>query len=164
MAPGLFMDIKSLNADELISLRIEIEREMHFRCLSFSVGEVGEKIVIDYFKSTPGLSNLIAAPKGAKNVDALSRNGDRYSIKAIQRGQKTGTIYPDDQDAEKQLFEYLLIVKLHSDYSLEAIYQFSWKEFLKIKAWDKRMNAWYVPMSKSRLDLGKCLFSKNSEG
>jgi hypothetical protein len=153
-------DLKTLNSDELIELRIEVEREMHSRGISFSVGEIGEKIAIDYFKSTPKLSNLIAAPTGAKNVDALSRNGERYSIKTIQRGHKTGTIYPDDQDRDKQLFEYLLIVKLHSDFTLDALYQFSWKQFLKIRSWDKRMNAWYVSMSKNSLDAGDCLYIK----
>jgi hypothetical protein len=133
---------------------------MHSRGISFSVGEIGEKIAIDYFKSTPGLSNLIAAPTGAKNVDALSRNGERYSIKTIKKGKKTGTIYPDDQDPDKQLFEYLLIVKLHSDFTLDALYQFSWKQFLKVRSWDKRMNAWYVSLSKNSIDKGDCLFIK----
>lgn len=158
------MDLKLLNEDELIALRIEVEREMHSRGISFSVGEIGEKIAIDYFKSTPRLSNLIAAPPGAKNVDALSRNGERYSIKTIQRGHKTGTIYPDDQDEDKQLFEYLLIVKLHSDFTLDALYQFSWKQFMAIRAWDKRMNAWYVSMGKKSLDAGICLFTKKVKG
>lgn len=155
-----YMDTKSLTEDELISLRIEVEREMHSRGISFSVGEIGEKIAIEYFRSTPKLSNLLAASPGAKNVDALSRNGERYSIKTIKRGRKTGTIYPDDQDPDKQLFEYLLIVKLHSDFTLEALYQLSWKQFLKICSWDKRMNAWYVSMSKNSLDAGVCLFAK----
>ncbi|SRR6266540_4344391 len=155
------MDTKSLKDDELFSLLIEVEREMYSRGISFTVGDVGEKIAIDHFKSTPGLSNLIAAPKGAKNVDALSRNGDRYSIKTIKKGHKTGTIYPDNQDAEKQLFEYLLIVKLDSDYSLDSIYRFSWKQFLKIRAWDKRMNCWYVTLSKNRLEQGECLFLRS---
>jgi hypothetical protein len=157
------LDLKSLNPDALIELRIEVEREMCSRGISFSVGETGEKIAIDYFKSTPGLSNLIAAPTGAKNVDALSRNGERYSIKTIQRGHKTGTIYPDDQDRNKQLFEYLLIVKLRSDFTLDALHQFSWKQFLKVRSWDKRMNAWYVSMSKNNLDAGNCLFIKEDD-
>ena len=134
---------------------------MHSRRIPFSVGEVGEKIAIEYFRTTPKLSNLMAAPPGAKNVDALSRNGERYSIKTIQRGHKTGTIYPDDQDPGKQLFEYLLIVKLNSVFTLDALYQFSWKQFLKVRSWDKRMNAWYVSMSKNCLDMGICLFPKN---
>jgi hypothetical protein len=154
------MDLQLLTSDELIALRIEIEREMHSRRISFSVGEIGEKVAIDYFKSTPKLSNLIAAPTGAKNVDALSRNGERYSIKTIKKGKKTGTIYPDDQDPNKQLFEYLLIVKLNPDFTLDALYQFSWKQFLKIRAWDKRMNAWYVSISKNSLHAGDCLFIK----
>ena len=157
------VNLKSLNAEELIGLRIEIEKEMHSRSISFSVGEIGEKIAIDFFKSTPRLSNLIPAAPGAKNVDALSRNGDRYSIKTIQKGHKTGTIYPDDQDRDKQLFEYLLIVKLHEDFTLEKLYQFSWKQFLEVRSWDKRMNAWYVSMSQNNLDKGVCLFNKSGD-
>lgn len=136
---------------------------MQARGISFSVGEMGEKIAIDYFNSTPGLSNLIAAPTGAKNVDALSRDGDRYSIKTIQKGKKTGTIYPDKWDQNKQLFEFLLIVKLLPDYSLASLYRFSWTQFLDIRAWDKRMSAWYVPASKDRLAFGECLYSNDGE-
>ncbi len=157
------MDLKSLETDELVLLRIEIEREMQTRGVSFSVGEIGEKIAIEYFNSTPGLSNLLAAPTGAKNVDALSRNGDRYSIKTIQKSKKTGTIYPDTQDDSKQLFEYLLIVKLSPDFSLASLYRFSWTQFLEIRAWDKRMSAWYVPVSRNRLVLGECLYSEADE-
>jgi len=154
------VDLKSLNADELIGLRIEVEKEMHSRGISFSVGEIGEKIAIDYFIKAPRLSKLMAAAPGAKNIDALSRDGERYSIKTIQKGHKTGTIYPDDQDPDKQLFEYLLIVKLHSDFTMDALYRFSWKQFLKARSWDKRMNAWYVSLSKNNLDKGECLFIK----
>lgn len=158
------MDLKTLETNELISLRMEVEREMQLRGISFSVGEVGEKIAIEYFNSTPGLSNLIAAPTGAKNVDALSRDGDRYSIKTIQKGKKTGTIYPDKQNSDKQLFEYLLVVILASNFTLNALYRFSWARFLEIRAWDKRMSAWYVPISKNRLDVGECLYSNGSVG
>jgi hypothetical protein len=137
---------------------------MHVRGISFSVGEIGEAAAIRYFNSTPRLPNLIAAPHGAKNVDALSRMGDRYSIKTIQKAKKTGTIYPDEQDRDKQLFEYLLIVKLASDYTLEALYQFSWQQFLIIRAWDKRMNAWYVPVSEKRLEQSLRLFPQDKSG
>ncbi len=158
------MDITTLNDDVLISLRIEVEREMRTRGLSFSVGEIGEAAAINYFRNTPGLSNLTASAPGSKNVDALSRNGERFSIKTIQKGSKTGTIYPDEQNPDKQLFEYLLIVILAPDYTLNALYQFSWEQFLQIRAWDKRMNAWYVPTSKKRLEVGKCLCFKETTG
>jgi hypothetical protein len=156
------MDVKSISDNDLILLRKEIDRELQTRGISFSVGEIGESIAINFFYSTPGLSNLIRAPIGAKNVDALSRDGDRYSIKTSQKGKKTGTIYPDSSSADKQLFEYLLIVKLASDFSLESIYRFSWSQFLIIRAWDRRMNAWYVPLSQSRLTTGECLFTKDN--
>jgi len=68
---------------------------MRKRKLAFSVGEFGERLAIQYFQQTPGLPKLQPAPKGTKNVDALSRNGDRYSIKAICTAKKTGTVYPD---------------------------------------------------------------------
>jgi hypothetical protein len=153
------MELKKLSTSQLLSLRVEIEKEMQDRGLSFSVGEVGEKLAIEHFNSTPGLSNLINAPIGAKNVDALSRNGDRYSIKSIQRGKKTGTIYPDKEESDKQLFEYLLIVILSPDFTLKALYRFSWKQFLELRAWDKRMNAWYIPISIKRLNYVECLYN-----
>ncbi|MGD0610293.1 MAG: hypothetical protein ABSB41_02170 [Anaerolineales bacterium] len=152
------MDLRSFKDDELISLRAEVEREMRSRGIRFSVGEIGEALAIKYFNSTPGLSNLKDTSAGTKNVDAVSRDGDRYSIKTIQKAKKTGTVYPDDRDRDRQLFEYLLIVKLAPDFSLEALYRFSWIQFLKVRAWDKRMNAWYVPVSGNRLGQGTCLF------
>ncbi len=160
---GYKIDLKALGNDELLSFRIELERELHSRGLVFSVGEIGEAAAIKYFNVTPGLSNLIAAPHGAKNVDALSRNGDRYSIKTIQRARKTGTVYPDEIDRDKQLFEFLLIAMLGMDYSLERLYRFSWAQFLTVRAWDKRMNAWYVPVTGHRLAQGTCLLEKDGK-
>ena len=152
------VNLKNLSDDELVSLRVNVEKEMHSRGITFSVGELGERLAIDFFNSTPGFSNLMAAPTGAKNVDALSRDGDRYSIKTVKKSKKTGTIYPDDHQPDKQLFEYLLVVMLTTDYSLEALHQFSWNQFIGVRAWDKRMNAWYVPLSQKRLSMGECIF------
>jgi len=75
--------IESLSDDELILLRAALEVEMRKRGLGFSVGQIGESLVIRHFNSTPGLPNLLPAPAGTKNVDALSRNGDRFSIKTV---------------------------------------------------------------------------------
>jgi hypothetical protein len=133
--------------DGLVLLRAALDVEMRKRKIAFSVGGVGEGLAIEYFRKTPGLPKLQSAPRGTKNVDALSRNGDRYSIKAQCSAKKTGTIYPDGEDRNKQLFEYLLIVRLAEDWSLKSIYQLSWNEFVKVRSWDKRMNAWYVIIS-----------------
>jgi len=129
---------------ELIRLRARVHREMKRRKLPVTVGGVAEQLAIEYFNATPGRPNLQEAPPGTSNVDALSRKGERYSIKAIQTGRKTGTVYPDRGDPDKQLFEFLLVVRLDEDFELQAIHEFDWPLFVKLRSWDIRMNAWYI--------------------
>jgi len=57
------------------------------------VGERGEFLAIEFYNKTPGLPNLQAAPEGTQNVDALSRKGDRYSIKTISEPAKTTGVF-----------------------------------------------------------------------
>jgi hypothetical protein len=132
---------------DLLSVRVLVEKEFKRRGLKFNKGDIGEAVAIDFFNRTPGLTKLQLAPTGTKNVDAISRDGERYSIKTIKDGSKTGTIYPDADDKNKQLFEHLLLVQLNENYELKSVNQFSWKQFLKVRCWDKRMNAWYIPKS-----------------
>jgi len=155
-------NISGFKDDDLILLKSSIDAELEKRGISFDVGAIGEKVAIEHFNSTPGLPNLLQAPTGAKNVDALSRDGDRYSIKTFKKAKKTGTIYPDDRQPDKQLFEYLTVVKIDSKYQLEAIYRYSWDQFIKVRSWDKRMNAWYVPLSRKKLIEAELLFGENS--
>lgn len=155
-------DLSTLSDEKLIALRVATEQEMTKRGITFTVGRIGETLAIDYFSNTPGLPNLIDAPKGAKNVDALSRDGERYSIKTRQAGGgKTGAIYADKEHPDKQLFEQLLIVQLNPDYTLKSIHRFSWNTFLEVRAWDSRMTAWYVPISNKRLVCGEQIFPTN---
>jgi hypothetical protein len=153
-------DLASMDDETLVSYRVMIEAEMAARNISIDVGYLGEKLAIEFFNSTPGLPNLMKAPKGAKNVDALSRDGERYSIKAIMKAKKTGTVYPDSKNPDKQLFEHLLLVCLNAEYQLDSIYSFSWDAFLSSRAWDKRMNAWYIPVSGKRLQMASKLFPR----
>jgi len=152
--------LNDFSNEALLALRLQIDAEMSTRGLTLNVGQLGEILALHYFNSTPGLPKLIVAAKGAKNVDALSRDGDRYSIKTALKAKKTGTIYPDGKNRNKQLFEYLLIVQLTPDYQLEAVYRYSWEAFLKARAWDIRMNAWYIPISKKKLLLAEKILSK----
>lgn len=144
-----------MSNDELISLRVELEKEFKKRKIRFNVGDIGETVVIEYFNSKPGLSNLQRAPVGTKNVDALSRSGERYSIKTIKDGSKTGTIYPDPNNKEKQLFEYCVVAQLNDDYGLKSLHRFSWEQFLLIRCWDKTMNAWYIPKTQKAFNAGE---------
>ena len=153
------IDLVNLSDEDLILMRAGLDVEMRRRKIAFTVGEVGERLVIQYFKSTPGLANLQLAPPGTKNVDALSHRGDRYSIKTICNAKKTGTIYPDRQDRDKQLFEFILVAKLSDDWSLQWIYEFSWAEFVKVRSWDTRMNAWYIGCSTSNLVQARKVFA-----
>lgn len=153
-----FPELSTLKDEELLLLRAQLRSEMRKRGIADSVGVVGEQLVIEYFRITPNLVNLQLAPPGTKNVDALSRNGDRFSIKTICDGSKTGTIYPDPDDAQKQLFEYLLIVRLSSTWSITSIHQFSWSQFLEVRSWDKRMSAWYVGYSAVNLKRAMQIF------
>jgi hypothetical protein len=148
-------ELAALSDDELIQLRHTIEKEVRRRGLRLTVGDIGERLVVAHFNGTPGLPNLQIAPAGTKNIDALSRDGDRYSIKTVLNARKTGTIYPDRDKPSKQLFEFLLIAALSEDHGLKSIHQFSWDQFLKVRCWDKRMSAWYIPYSVKALAVSK---------
>jgi hypothetical protein len=149
--------LASMSDENLVLLRASLRAEMRKRGIADSVGAVGEQLAIEHFRKTPGLPKLQLAPRGTKNVDALSRNGDRFSIKTVCEGSKTGTIYPEADDSDKQLFEHILIVKLAGDWSLESIHQLSWVEFVKVRSWDKRMNAWYIAICGRTLGAAKVI-------
>ncbi|MBV9656734.1 MAG: hypothetical protein JO295_01365 [Verrucomicrobia bacterium] len=151
--------LEELPDEELLLLRASVRAEMRKRGLADSVGAVGEQLAIEHFRKTPGLPKLQPSLRGTKNVDAISRSGERFSIKTVCEGSKTGTIYPESDDPEKQLVEHILIVRLADDWSLKSIHQLSWAAFLKVRAWDKRMNAWYVPISGRTLAACKLIFS-----
>lgn len=151
--------LETLSDGELIRVRAQIETEMNRRGLSFSVGTLGEQLAISYFNSTKGQPTLIAAPAGTKNVDALSRDGERYSIKTLLRARKTGTVYPDSENPQRQLFEWLLVVHLGPDHGLKSIHRFSWEQFVSFRKWDKRMNAWYISPSAATLRAGELIMS-----
>lgn len=154
------IDFKTISDDEIVSLRNRIEKECKKRQIKFTVGDIGETLAINFFNNTPGLDNLQRAPTGTKNVDALSRKGERYSIKTIKDGAKSGTIYPDSDDKNKQLFEYILLVLLNEDFELKSLSRFSWKQFLEIRQWDKTMNAWYIPKTLKALKLAQNIYEK----
>jgi hypothetical protein len=160
----MVQSLGSFTDEALISLRTTLRAEMRKRGIADSVGAVGEQLAIEHFRMTPSLPKLQMAPRGTKNVDALSRSGDRYSIKTVCDGKKTGTVYPDPDGRDKQLFEYVLIVRLAEDWSLESIHQLPWAEFVKVRSWDKRMNAWYVGISGRTLGVATPIFDASHTG
>lgn len=158
--PEFKLNFKKLTDEELIRLWKDVEKEFELRDISFTTGSIGEALAIDFFNNTPGLDKLLKAPTGTKNVDALSRKGDRYSIKTIKKGSKSGTIYPDPEDEDKNNFEYLLLVILDHEYEIKSLHRFSWKQFLQVRQWDKTMNAWYVPKTLKALMQGEKIYEQ----
>lgn len=154
------IDVAALSNDELLALRSIVEGEARRRGLSLSVGELGEKLVIDLFRKRADLPVLDPAPTGTKNVDALSRDGKRYSIKTLQRARKTGTVYPSSDDRDTPLFEFLVIALLNDSFELSRVVVLSWNQFCQVRSWDSRMNAWYVGKSRRALEIGQQIFPR----
>ncbi|NTW30230.1 MAG: hypothetical protein HGA33_03055 [Candidatus Moranbacteria bacterium] len=139
----------------------ELKRRGLVRTRNFT-GERGEFLAIRTYKDIPGLPNLQAAPEGAQNVDAISRKGDRYSIKTItEPGKATGVFYgcgnKDDDIVADKKFEYVIIVIINDDYKLMRMYEINWNQFLEIRKWHATMRAWYLSINKNLIDLAKVI-------
>ena len=128
-------------------------------------GELGEYIAVDYYNKTPNLPNLQFAPPSTENIDAISRKGERYSIKTITNKGSTGVFYGlpslESNETSKQKFEYVIIVKLTDNFELERILELTWDEFLENKKWHSRMKAWNLSYSNKLIDLVKSIYIKD---
>ena len=163
------MNLKELNTTELIQAYSGIIKQLKKRGVIRTknlLGDLGEYLAIEHFNKTAGMSNLQAAPAGTQNIDAISRNGDRYSIKATT-GNLTGVFYGlealNSDFPDKQKFEFVLIVKFDNDYQLEKIIQLDWNLFLKYKRWHKTMNAWNLSITKALTEEAEILYEKEPE-
>ena len=160
------IDFESLNDAELIGSYSGLMQELKKRGIIHSrnlVGDLGEYLAIDYYKRTPGLPKLQPAPQGTQNVDALSRNGDRYSIKATT-GRITGVFYglpPKGSDATPdKKFEFVIIVMLDENYDLKRINEMTWDQFLTFKRWHSRIAAWNLSLNEDLLNSTKTIANR----
>ena len=134
-------EINNLSDEELIQVYPALLKELKNRGIIRTnnlVGELGEHFAISHYNSDSSLPNLQLAPESTQNVDALSRNGERYAVKTIKgKGKTTGVFYglndKGDTQEEKQKFEYAIIVKLDEDLAVEKILELEWKTFLEYK-------------------------------
>lgn len=128
------------------------------------VGELGEYYAVNYFNNNPKLPNLSFAPPGVQNVDALSRNGEIYSIKTVtSRKGTTGSFWdPESIDKNERKFNYLLIVVLDQSYTLDVILQLNWEDFFRFKKYNKRMNNYNISLTKKLFEEVSVIYqSKN---
>jgi hypothetical protein len=162
------MQFEELNDLEVIELYGNIVKELRARKIIRTknvVGDLGERLAIDYYTNTAELVNLQDAPTGTQNIDAISRDGERYSIKALSAnttGVFNGLPHKDSNEPIQQKFEYLIIVKFNDSYELEKILELTWEQFLEHKKWHSRMTAWNITLSKKLINESKIIFDSNN--
>ena len=132
------MDFSKYSGMELIEIYGELLSKMREDKLIRSknvTGDLGEYIVVDYYTKTKGLPKLQFAPPSTKNIDAISVNGERYSIKCITTNT-TGAFYGIEKNTDisdiKPLFEYVVIIKLNENTSRSSYWNLTGKHFSNI--------------------------------
>ena len=146
--------ISKLNNVELVNSYGAVVKELKRRGIVTNkniTGELGEYLVIEHYTNTSNIPKLQRAPTGTKNVDALSTQGDRYSIKTIT-SKTTGSFYDLEPKgstvSDTKVFEYLIIAMLDDNFALSMILELSWEDFIKHKSWNSRMRNWNVVVTK----------------
>lgn len=123
---------------------------------------MGEYLAIHHYSKNSAFPNLLAAPAGTQNVDALSRKGERYSIKSTS-GNLTSVFYGlndvNSTELETQKFEYVIIVLFSDEFKLRKVLELSWELFLKHKRWHKTMRGWNLSITKNLLEDATIVFS-----
>ena len=158
------MDFSEYTGTELVSLYHDLLEEMKRQRLIRSknvIGDIGEYLVIDYYCKTAGLPKLQFAPPSTKNIDAISIQGERYTIKCSTTNT-TGVFHGIPQDCSindiKPLFEYAVIIKLKEDFTPELILELDWETFFKHKHWHSRVQAHNLIIGKSLIEDSKIIF------
>lgn len=161
------MDFSKYSGMELIQLYGELISKMREDNLIRSknvTGDLGEYIVVDYYTKTRGLPKLQFAPPSTKNIDAISVNGERYSIKCITTNT-TGAFYGIEKDADinslKPLFEYVVIIKLNENYQPDYILELDWETFFRHKHWHSRIRAYNLVITSSVIEDGKMVYKRD---
>jgi hypothetical protein len=166
----LLKSIGSLPDEEIWTLYAYVGLKLKERGLVRTrniVGERGEFLAIKTYNEIPGLAKLQAAPEGTQNVDALSRKGERYSIKTISEpGNLTGVFYglgdKEDANPEKK-FEFVIIVLIDKYFRPKKIVEVTWDQFLKFKRWHKTMRAWNLSVTRDLIKEAKIIYENNDK-
>lgn len=95
-------------------------------------------------------------------MDAISRKGERYSIKTISEpGVTTGVFYgigeKDNKEIIEKKFEYVIVVQIFRDYRPKRILELTWDQFLKYKKWHSTMRAWNISVTRDLIGEAKII-------
>ncbi len=161
-------DLKNLSDEalmQLISPSSDVVKELKNRKIIRTkniVGEIGEYYAIKFYNKLKNLPNLTLAPPGVKNIDALSIDGEIYSIKCISSlSGTTGSFWdPESIVKNNQKFHFLIIVILDENYGVEKILELTWEDFMKYKKYNKRMNNYNITVTKTLINQVKIIYEK----
>lgn len=158
--------LNNKSVSELIAIYSSILKELKRREVIRTnnlVGDLGEYLAIEFYNNQSSLPNLQAAPAGTKNIDAISREGKRYSIKSTTTSL-TGVVYdlnePDSTESENQKFEFMIVVQFSKTFELLRIIELDWELFLKYKRWHKTMRGWNINITKDLLNQSNVLLNQ----
>lgn len=158
--------LKNKSVSELIAIYSAILKELKCREVIRTnnlVGDLGEYLAIEFYNNQSSLPNLQAAPAGTKNIDAISREGERYSIKSTTTSL-TGVVYdlnePDSTESENQKFEFMIVVQFSKSFELLRVIELDWELFLKYKRWHKTMRGWNINITKDLLNQSNVLLNQ----
>lgn len=159
------MELGKLTDKDVITLYSDVIKELKHREIIRTnnvVGDLGEHLAIEVFNNNPSLPNLAPAPIGTENIDAISRKGDRYSIKSTTTNT-TGVFYgmepKGSNKKDPRKFEYVLICKFDGDYTLQMILELTWDQFQEYKKWHSRALAWNLSLTKELIGKGRIVYS-----
>ncbi len=145
-------NLSELSDSELIELYRALLKELKSRSIIRTnnlIGELGEYLAANAYQKNPKLPNLQLNIKSTKNIDATSNKGERYAIKATS-GNGTGVFasLPTENDG-KVYFEYLILVMFNKDYTLQAIYELTWDQFVLHRKMKPPENKWNLPITQA---------------
>jgi hypothetical protein len=162
-------EIEKLNDDSLWELFSLVEKHLRKRKLIRSrniVGDRGEEIVVRTYNKIPNEPKLQRALEGTQNLDAISKKGERYAIKAISYPNTTTSAFyglndPGSSKPEAKRFEYVVVVTLDDKFQPIEILEADWNTFLRFKKWHSTMKAWNLSVTKSFRQSCRVVFKRN---
>jgi hypothetical protein len=125
------------------------------------IGELGERYAELLFSERNDLPRLKLVATNEKDIDAKDANGKKYNIKSASKSsaKRTSAIHLEHtHKKEDKRFDFLLVVVLDDSMELSAIFQFTWKQFWKLKSWNKTQKAWGLGLTKKNLAIGNKIF------
>ncbi|HHT82158.1 MAG TPA: hypothetical protein GX003_01795 [Acholeplasmataceae bacterium] len=150
--------MKTKTNQELITLYSELIQELKnrkvIRTKNF-LGDLGEYLAVQILNSKYDSIQLELQPPSTKNYDAVCKNtNSKYSIKSMTVNQ-TSIIDRTNSKEPTNLaptFDYLVLMKFNSNYSLEQIYLLSWIKFIEYRKWHNTDKGWFLTITNKLKD------------